>query len=420
MNRYLRSAGACALAASLILGAPAASAMAADPAPEARASLTNIPVEEFGQHVPLIISAKDWPTITTGSIRLWDTGVQWRDVNKQNGKYNWAILDAAVIKANEKNATVMYVLGSTPQWAAKNTKVGIKGPGSASPPKTMDIWNTWVKTVAKRYKGQIDYYQIWNEANLQNFWTGSPQEMAQMTISAAKIIKAQDPNAKVVAASTTLRLSKDYNRFFPPYLAGLKKGKWPVQAFGVSSYPAADGGPDERIALIQTAQQTLAKAGAPNRPLMDMEVNYGLAGPGAITRPNIFTNDLQAAWASRTYIDSARLGVSNTYWYSWVPAGPLLGVTVYNGTPAATAINTTAAWLVGGSIGSCTTSGAVTTCPLTNGGKTYTLAWASGSNTASGSVAAPAAGQVCAVNNNCTPIAAGASVPVTISPVRIG
>jgi len=284
----------------------------------------------------------------------------------------------------------------------------------------MDIWNTWVKTVAKRYKGQIKYYQIWNEANLTNFWTGSPQQMAQMTASAAKIIRAQDPNAQVVAASTTIRLTKDYNRFFPPYLAALKKSKWPVQAFAVSSYPAADGGPDERVSLLQTAQASLAKAGAPSRPLFDTEINYGLAGPGPITRPNIYTNDLQAAYASRTYIDSARLGVANTYWYAWVPAGSLLGVTVYKGTPAATAINTTADWLINGTVGNCTTSGAVTSCPLTNGGKSYTLAWASGSSTATGTIAAPSAGQVCTVSATCTAIAAGAQVPLTISPVRIG
>ena len=48
------------------------------------------------------------------------------------------------------------------------------------------------------------------------FWNGSPEQMAELTKRAYDIIKAEDPKATVVAASTTVRLAGAFYPLLPP------------------------------------------------------------------------------------------------------------------------------------------------------------------------------------------------------------
>ena len=74
--------------------------------------------EAFGQHVAGLATAA--PTsLTLTSVRLWDTGVRWDEIEKTRDRYDWATLDAAVANAETAGATdILYVLGSTPRWAS--------------------------------------------------------------------------------------------------------------------------------------------------------------------------------------------------------------------------------------------------------------------------------------------------------------
>lgn len=382
----------------------AAPSMAAEP----------VPAADFGLHIPDISTGTD-PTTSYGSIRLWDSGVAWGQVNQAKGKYWWNGLDASIGNANKQGAQILYVLGSTPTWSATNKKQGTyPNKGAASMPKMAD-WKAWVSAVVQRYGASIESYQIWNEANLATFWKGTPKQMAQLTKEAYKIIKAGDPTAKVVAASSTVRLTSAYNKFFPAYLKELKKLGWPVDVFSVHTYPAGPGTPATRSQLISTVQASLKKAGAPAKPLWDTEVNYGIAGPGG-GNPHVTIDGLQAAnWVADTYLDNNRLGVDRSYWYFWAPADPLLGIQMVDGTAGATGFQTVQNWLKD-SYASCTT-GSVNVCNLT-GRFPAVVAWVD-----SGSAAYTVpdfATTMCDALNSCTPVAPGSAITIGDGPKWFG
>lgn len=382
----------------------AAPAMAAEP----------IPAVDFGLHIPGISTGTD-PVTSYGAIRLWDSGVAWGQVNQAKGKYWWNGLDASIGNANKQGAQILYVLGSTPTWAASNKKQGnYPNKGAASMP-SMAVWKSWVSAVVQRYGSSIESYQIWNEANLTTFWQGTPKQMAQLTQAAYKIIKAGDPTAKVVAASSTVRLTSAYNKFFPAYLKELKKVGWPVDVFSVHTYPAGPGTPATRAQLIGTVQASLKKAGAPAKPLWDTEVNYGIAGPGG-GNPHVTIDGAQAAnWVADTYLDNNRLGVDRSYWYFWAPADPLLGIQMVDGTAGATGFQTVQNWLKD-SYASCTT-GAVNVCNLT-GRFPAVVAWAS---TGAGAFTVPSfATTMCDALNSCTPVAPGSAITIGDGPKWFG
>ena len=372
------------------------------------ASAVVIDDTSFGMHVPNVSTGGD-PSVNYGAIRLWDSGVSWGLVQQTAKKYWWNGLDASIANANKQGASILYVLGSTPKWAAKNPKQGTyPNKGAASMPSSSKLWKDWVTSVVKRYRASIDAYQIWNEANLSTFWQGTPDEMADLTKQAYTIIRKYDPTAKVVAASSTVRLTSAFNKFFPDYLKGLKKRGWPVDVFSAHLYPAGTGTPATRAGYITTVKAALAKAGAPARPLWDTEINYGLAGPGSVPHVTIVGDDA-AAYVSQTYLDDVRLGVQRAYWYYWYAPSTLLGINMIDGSAPAIGYQYTYNWLVGGDV-NCSTA-AVNICSINKAGVIATVAWAT---TGSGTFTVPAGATV-------QTTAAGVTTPVVAgTPVTIG
>ena len=132
--------------------------------------------------------------------------------------------------------------------------------------------------------------------------------MATLTQEAYKIIRKYDPTAKVVAASTTVRLQSAYKKFFPAYMKELKKLKWPIDVVSVHLYPASTGTPADRVGYIKQVKADMKKAKVPaSKPLWDTEINYGIAGPGSGNPDKNIEGPTAAAWVAQTYLDDVRL-----------------------------------------------------------------------------------------------------------------
>jgi hypothetical protein len=361
-----------------------------------------------------------WPdaNVPFGSLRLWDAGTNWSQVEAVKGKYNWAALDSAVANARAHRITdILLVLGGTPTWNASKVKQGdYPVPGAASTPKSLAAWDAFVTAVVKRYKGKITAYQVWNEASLAMFWNGSPERLADMTKHAADIIHARDPQARVVAASTTLRLQGSFERFFPRYLAALGKLGWPVDVFAAHMYPTSRGTTDDRAAFIQKVKAALAAAGAPDLPIWDTELNYGLAGPGPSNPKRSIDGWRARDWVVQTALDSLYAGIDRTYWYIWTPLPyPLLGLQLTNDSGAVKGLRIVNQWVVGSTFKGCNDDGAVVSCFLDKSGIPSIIAWAKDTT---GTFTPPAGyTQACTPANTCTTV--NGSLELTETPSRL-
>lgn len=378
-----------------------------------------IPATINGLHVAGVQDGA-WPdaNVPFGTLRLWDSGTGWGQIETTQGRYDWAQLDEALATA-EKNGTtdVLLVLGTTPAWNAKRIVAGdYPAPGAASAPKSMEAWDEFVSAVVSRYAGRITSYQIWNEASLSMFWDGTPKQMAELTKRAYDIIKKTDPAATVVAASTTVRLTGAFDRFFPRYLEELRTLGWPVDAFSAHLYPESRGTTDERAAFIAQVTDVLDAAGAPDLPIWDTELNYGLAGPGADNPRQSISGSRARDWVVETTIDSLALGISRTYWYIWTPEPyPLLGMQLTNTSGAVKGLRIVDQWLVGGTLGTCGEQAGVATCEVEKNGVPSIIAWSLDGPAAL--VAPDGFTEVCRTSNECTPVAGAVELDET--PVRL-
>ena len=105
-----------------------------------------------------------------------------RPLERSPGSWDFSTLDTRVANAASQGASVLLVLGHPPAWAATRPDLSAYG-GSPSPPEDVSAWRTYVRTVAQRYAGRIEAYEIWNEPNLTQFWADSPEDMATLTAS---------------------------------------------------------------------------------------------------------------------------------------------------------------------------------------------------------------------------------------------
>lgn len=342
-----------------------------------------VPEALFGHHIRSISAGTPASLPKLGAVRLWDSGVSWREVEVADNKYRWAKLDAAVRNARALGATeIMYTLGSTPRWAAsdRNSKLALYGPGTNTHPRSDSLYTDYLKVLAKRYRGQITSYQVWNEANLHEFYLGTPTQMARLTKKARAALRSVDPGAKLVAASTTVRAKGPVGKFGKAYGKAMRAVGWPVDVISGHFYPPAKDGPNTRVAYIKTIKRYYRKYGAGNKPLWDTEVNFGDTRPYMKVKVHN-TGAKAATYVARTYIDSMRYGVSRVFWYGWdlhLMGTDMTSRTSNEISAGGKAFLSTQSWMAGRKWLGCKVKSKVTTCRLrTSSGQNLSIRYAS-------------------------------------------
>jgi hypothetical protein len=313
-----------------------------------------------------------WPATRVGSIRLWDSGVTWRHLETSPGVFDFTNLDQQVAVARSHGARPLLTLGSTPRFhATKPNQAALYGRGSASMPRLW-AWERYVRKVVSRYGTKVDY-QVWNEANVQGFWTGTPRQLAKLTQVTSKIVNANAPAAKLVSPSLGTRLSGQrlwLRNFYAQTVGGRRVARW-VDVVSLHLYPLPSQGPEAAMKQLAAARSHLRALGV-NKPIWNTEVNYGIQVGGGGTAKDI-SSRREAALLTRTYVLNIQNGVYRVYWYSWdlqrfantfltTPAGAL--------TQAGVAFGVVRTWLQGTRASGCSRS--------SNGTYTCTFKYGSG------------------------------------------
>jgi len=321
-----------------------------------------IPDSYFGLHIHHLIyptALTPWPSMPVPEWRLWDAVVTWPDLEPEKGQWQFERLDYYVSLAQQHGTRILLPLGMTPAWASARPKV-------TSEPRNVEDWRTYVRMVVSRYKGRIQAYEIWNEPNLPDFWTGTTDQILTLTKEASQIIHSLDPQAIVVSPSPTTHYGISWLAEF------LKKGGGQfVDVIGYHFY-VTPGSPEDLVPLIQSVQQVLSENGLSNKPLWNTETGW-------LSPARIDSEELAAGFLARAYILSWAAGVQRFYWYAW--DNRLMAIVTYKEeshtlTPAGRAYNTMEQWLIGARMDGCSESADHNwTCQLNRSGKKEWILW---------------------------------------------
>ncbi|MGI8882540.1 MAG: hypothetical protein ACR2KJ_18955 [Jatrophihabitans sp.] len=301
------------------------------------------------------------PAVAGKTIRLWDDGTNWCDLEPQPGVWNTGALETLVTNLRSAGYTqIILTLGMTPAWAS----TGAQGQGPnyvcsgqsayTTTVPTEDAWYGYVAHLASEFAGRITAYEAWNEPASQTYWTGTYQQMSRLTSLAYWAVKQFDPAATVLSGSLTPRSTPgwDYN-----YLQQIAWDGWQIDGIAFHSYsyfrcvPDAGTGQcaagevktmlDDHVAQVNAVNSGIAQMQPPRAiSVWETEVNHNDAGTVWAT----VSQGAQVQLVARTFIDDIRYGVNHEVWYAFNRA---FGVSMDNTGAAYLTLRTMQSWVTG-------------------------------------------------------------------------
>lgn len=353
----------------LVLGSMAAPATQAKPLRDSNQQ--PIPATFFGLTVQKFATVR--PALEYGTTRSWDgQGLAWAQMNPAPGKYNFAALDNFIAINQARGIQMIYTFGRTPRWASsKPDAPGAYAPGQCGPPTKMAAWDNYVRAIVTHAAGRIQYWELWNEPNDQDFYCGSIPEMVGMAGHAAKIIKSIDPAARILSPAVTGGSGPAWLRSF---LA--ENGK--VSADIIAFHGYASARPEDILKVVARYRAVMKEDGVAAKPLWDTEANWGGAGlkgvPGSAG---------QAAFVAEYYLLQWSAGVRRFIWYAYdgKPQWGQLWNPITGISAGGRAYAQVRRWMAGArmTVPCALNSDKVWVCPLSrSGGRSAEAVWSSG------------------------------------------
>ncbi len=172
--------------------AETAAAETAAPAP-APVMATGITTFFTGQDTTLVI--EQIQRLGMSWVKL---DVMWRDLEPTAGVYNFDELDAVVAMLDQADLNILFTVWAAPGWTRSNAE-------ESGPPDDFSAYAGFMRTLAERYQGRVQAYEIWNEPNLRREWNStrhpiSAASYAELLRLSYEAVKAGDPNALVISA----------------------------------------------------------------------------------------------------------------------------------------------------------------------------------------------------------------------------
>jgi hypothetical protein len=322
-------------------------------------------------------------TVPIGAIGH-PTLLAWATIEPDRGVYDFSFYDKFANWASINNVPFMVTFAWTPSWAVSD-KSSCNGNICTAYPDDLKDWVDFITAVVNHYNGvdapNIQYYELWDEANDGTFWSGRLDQLVALAQAAYPIIH-QNPVSLLLTPSTSGKRTdaRDWMRAylqtggnqyadggtFHGYLAPQGELPYPFpEDSGVSGY-------GDIVTRAATFRLLFDLNGLLGKPMFNTEGSWGKAN---ITDPN-----QQVAWLARWYLLQAGAGtVQSAYWFAWGDSNPGQGIgqqwgliTDYSDqitpTTAGIAYGQVYNWLVDAAISPCTNSSNVWTCALIRSG----------------------------------------------------
>ncbi len=169
----------------------------------ARSAPTAAPRDSaFGTNSHIASRYPDPSSMDVPAAKLEQLGIGWaredfqmsRILENNSEDWNWEFHDNMVDELTSRGISIVGILGGpTPTWANSQ--------GGFYPPSPEDF-AAFCSGVVSRYKGRVNYWEIWNEPADQDgrHWSPAPDPAAYTALlkQAYSAIKAADPNAQVL------------------------------------------------------------------------------------------------------------------------------------------------------------------------------------------------------------------------------
>lgn len=255
---------------------------------------------------------RDFSTYETWRAYLGPLGAKharlqsgWQRTDLGNGRYDFGWLDPVI--------DGMLADGVQPWLSLSYGNDRYNGGGTSRRDSALpsgpgrQAWLAYVSETARRYRGRVREYEIWNEPDHSTIIT--PEAYGQFAYETARVVKAADPDARIILGALAGGLGRQTDKDFT-YRSLVKFVSLGGKGFAHAvSYHTYSTNPDKVYPQLETFIQ-LVRSIDPG-----LEIRQGESGAPSLNQPtnalsNIWwTEELQAKWGLRRLLGDAARGV---------------------------------------------------------------------------------------------------------------
>lgn len=187
----------------------------------------------------------------------------WAYLESSPGVIDWSVSDRIVEAANRVGIRLLAVVHTMPAWARPERTPVTFGPVGEP---AQAAFARFLSSAARRYKGRIAAWEMWNEANVDQFWSPRPSasDYVALAVAGSAAIKEVDPPAIVITgglggASGAPDVSA--KTFARDVMAVLPLRSF--DGFGVHPYPPRGPLRGQQLAQVDDVEKDLSSLKAP-------------------------------------------------------------------------------------------------------------------------------------------------------------
>jgi hypothetical protein len=215
---------------------------------------------------------RDFDLMAASGIDVLRVSIGWDGVEPDKDRYELDFVDDLVELAQARGVRLAPYVASTPGWNVD----GSAADAWKRPPRDPAQLGELMELLARRYRGRIPSWEIWNAPDNRDHWTGTADEYAALLEIGAAGVRRGDPGAKVVSGG--LAGNVEFLRALVPRLSV-------ADVVNVhASFETRNGQPLERLpAYLDEVAEMIRPTG---RPIWLAEVGYSTHREGATVSPH--------------------------------------------------------------------------------------------------------------------------------------
>ncbi len=279
----------------------------------------------FGMHINRRGTGYAAPTLPFGGYRTIDSfGTLWNGIETSAGVYDFTRLDARLADAQAEGVDVLYTIYATPTFHSStptDSSCG-EGNGACEPPSDVNADGSgtdasliaFLTALVNHVGSQVQYYEMWNEANISVEWNGTWAQLVRMAQDARAVILAVNPRARILSPSFAELTYPTAAAKEAAYLSTVVNGSTGSQAADIINFHGYVVTPslpvpiaEYQVVNVNHLRGDLTSADLA-KPLWDTEWGYGVG----LSDP-----DLNSGFVARHMLIEAGQGVARTYYYDW-------------------------------------------------------------------------------------------------------
>jgi len=231
-------------------------------------------------------------------VRMFD--VRWNDLEPEKGQFNWEMTDLAAKLAGEEDIYYLSIIWPYVNWDQDTCHTGARYESERDPEKggklkvgkpcDMEAYKSFLTKAVERYDGDgvddmpglkipVKYWEVLNEPEMQGgstggmgeelkFFVGTPEEYLDILKASYEVIKAADPDAKVLHAGMA-GVQQSFQEFWSPIY------KEAANYFDIANVHTINTDTKRDDLYMIKFKKYLEKYGVKDRPIWITEVQYG-------------------------------------------------------------------------------------------------------------------------------------------------